>query len=136
MRRLHVPLAVAVVFLFSGAAAVFTQGGAAPQQPARQWWVNKDKPGQFGKNKVHIKLPDLKARHKGEPGWSEVVVDDENYHATYNQGAPGTKLTPRMRPDTREFFVVVEGEMRFSLEGQPAPIELHALLPDSQPSPA
>jgi mannose-6-phosphate isomerase-like protein (cupin superfamily) len=122
MRRLHVPLAVAVAFLFSGAPAVFTQGGAGAQQPPRQWWVNKGKPGEYGKNKVHIKLVDLKARHKGQAAWSEVVVDDENYHSTYNQGAPGTKLTPRMRPDTREFFVVVEGEMRFTLEGQPAPI--------------
>ena len=90
--------------------------------PPRQWWVNKDKPAQFGKNKVHIKLADLKARHKGQPNWSEVVVDDENYYSTYNQGAPGTKITSRMRPDTREFFVIVEGEMRFTLEGQPEPI--------------
>ena len=131
MRRLHLPLAVAVAFVFSGASAVFTQAGAAAQQPAtgrgqapppRQWWVNKDKPAQFGKNKVHIKLADLKARHKGQANWTEVVVDDENYHSTYNQGAPGTKITSRMRPDTREFFVVVEGEMRFTLEGQPEPI--------------
>ena len=71
---------------------------------------------------MHIKLTDLKARHKGQANWSEVVVDDENYHSTYNQGAPGTKITSRMRPDTREFFVVVEGEMRFTLEGQPEPI--------------
>ena len=62
MRRLHLPLAVAVAFICSSAPTVFTQGGAAVQQPAtgrgqappaRQWWVNKDKPGQFGKNKVH-----------------------------------------------------------------------------------
>jgi mannose-6-phosphate isomerase-like protein (cupin superfamily) len=131
MRRLHLPLAVAVAFVFSGASAVLTQGGAAVQQPAtgrgqapppRQWWVNKDKPAQFGKNKVHIKLTDLKARHKGQANWTEVVVDDENYQSTYNQGAPGTKITSRMRPDTREFFVIVEGEMRFTLEGQPEPI--------------
>ena len=67
-------------------------------------------------------MTDLKARHKGQANWTEVVVDDENYHSTYNQGAPGTKITSRMRPDTREFFVVVEGEMRFTLEGQPEPI--------------
>ena len=87
---------------------MFTQGGGG-QTPPRQWWVNKDKPGQYGKNKVHIKLVDLKARHKGQANWSEMVVDDENYYSTYNQGAPGEKITPRMRPDTREFYVVVEG---------------------------
>ena len=132
MRRLHVPLAVAIAVVFSGAPIVFTQGGTpAVQQPAaargqapspRQWWVNKDKPGQFGKNKVHIKRMDLKARHKGQANWTAVVVDDENYYSTYNQGEPGTKITARMHPDTREFFVVVEGEMRFTVEGQPDPI--------------
>lgn len=132
MRRLHVALATAAVLAFSfGTPTVFTQQGGAGtvQQPAaargtppRQWWANKNKGGQYGKNKPHIKLVDLKARHKGQPTWTEVVVDDENYHSTYNGGVPGTKITPRMRPDTREFFVVVEGEMRFTLEGQAEPI--------------
>ena len=62
MRRPSVSLAVAFALVLGGAHAVFTQGGGG-QTPARQWWVNKDKPGQYGKNKVHIKLADLKARH-------------------------------------------------------------------------
>jgi len=132
MKRLHVAMAVTVALSFPLSSSVFTeQGGAGAAQqaaggragaPPRQWWVNKDKGGQYGKNKPHIKLPDLKARHKGQASWSEVVVDDENFHATYNQGAPGAKITARMRPDTREFIVVVEGEMRFTLEGQAEPI--------------
>lgn len=133
MRRVHVAMAVAAVFTFSllGAPTVFTQQGGAgmAQQPAagrgappRQWWVNKDKGGQFGENKLHTKLSELKARHKGQANWTQVVVNDENFHASYNSGSPGTKITPRMRPDTREFLVVIEGEMRFSLEGQAEPI--------------
>ena len=132
MNRLHrVAAALAVLICSAGAATVFTQQGqitvpppaaAAPAAPPRQWWVNKDKGGQFGKHAVHVKLADLKARHKGQANWTEVVVNDEHYHSTYNSGAPGTKITPRMRPDTREFFVVVEGEMRFALEGQTEPI--------------
>ena len=126
MRRLHVAMAVTVALSFAvDVRRVYAAGRAGArrgQTPPRQWWVNKDKGGQFGKNKVHIKLADLKARHKGQPNWSEVVVDDENYPLDLQPGAPGTKITPRMRPDTREFFVVVEGEMRFTLEGQPEPI--------------
>lgn len=120
MKRLHVTMAAAAVLIFGlGTPTVFTQQApAAGTAPPRQWWVNKAQPGQFGKNKVHIKLAELKARHKGQANWTEVVVEDENYHATYSSGSPGTKITPRMRPDTREFFVVVEGEMRFTLEGQ------------------
>ena len=120
MRCLHAALAVSVALSISSPSPVYTQqGGAGAAQPAagrgqtppRQWWANKDKGAQYGKNKPHIKLADLKARHKSQANWSEVVVEDENYHSTYNQGQPGTKIMPRMRPDTREFFVVVEGEM-------------------------
>ena len=52
----------------------------------------------------------------------EVVVNDENYHAEYHQGAPGTKISTVMHPDTREFYAVMEGQVRFTLEGQPEPI--------------
>ena len=121
MKRLHVAMACAVVVAFGMAThTVYTQGAGAT--PTRQWWVNKDKPGQYGKHKPHIKLADLKARHKGQPTWTEVVVDDGNFYSTYNSGAPGTRISTRMHPDTREFFVVVEGEMRFAIEGQPEPI--------------
>src|SRR3712207_1568876 len=125
MKRLHAATIAAAVFtIFSSTPVVFTlqQGNAGRGAPPRQWWVNKAKGGRYGDNKPHIKLAELKARHKGQARWTEVVVQDENFHATYNAGAPGTTITPRMRPDTREFFVVVEGEMRFTLEGQPQPI--------------
>jgi mannose-6-phosphate isomerase-like protein (cupin superfamily) len=125
MRRLHVAIAVATL-VCGGVSTVHTQrglGGATPVPTnPRLWWVAKAQPGQYGTNKPHIKLPDLKARHKSEASWMEVVVNDENYHAEYNQGAPGFKIATRMRPDTREFFAVIEGQVRFTLEGQPAPI--------------
>src|SRR5262245_10573939 len=131
MRRLHVAAVAALTLNLTAPVVLTQQGGAGTAQqqgasrgqaPPRQWWVNKDKGGQYGRNKPHIKLGDLKARHKGQATWTEVVVADENYHATYNQGAPGTKLSPRMRPDTREFFVIIEGETQFNIEGQQHPI--------------
>lgn len=94
------------------------RGGAPP----RQWWVAKATPGQYGTNKPHIKLADLKAKHKGQPRWMEVVVNDENFHAEYHQAPPGVKLSTVMHPDTREFYAVLEGQMRFTLEGQTEPI--------------
>jgi mannose-6-phosphate isomerase-like protein (cupin superfamily) len=133
MKRLHVAMAVATFFAFSvGARTVSTQqaggggrggGGRGAQQPPAEWWAAKAKPGVYNPpNKPHIKLVDLKARHKGEANWTEVVVNDENFHSEYSQGAPGFKIATRMRPDTREFFAVIEGQVRFTLEGQPAPI--------------
>jgi mannose-6-phosphate isomerase-like protein (cupin superfamily) len=41
--------------------------------------------------------------------------------AEYNAAAPGTKSPKRFHPDTREFWVVIDGEMRVDIEGQ-API--------------
>lgn len=122
MKRLHFAIAVAAT-VGVGMTTVYTQQRAGgPAQPPRQWWAAKAKPGQYGTNTPHIKLPDLKARHKGQANWMEVVVNDENYHSEYHQGAPGTKIRTVMHPDTREFFAVMEGQMRFTLEGQAEPI--------------
>ena len=113
MKRLHGAMAVATLLAFSlGARTVYTQqqGGRGRQggpPTYRLWWAAKAKPGQYGTNKPHIKLADLKARHKGQANWMEVVVNDENWHAEYNQGAPGFKIATRMHPDTREFFAVI-----------------------------
>ena len=67
-----------------------------------------------------VKLADLKARHKGESGWTEKVVDDGRLSGEYVAAAPGTKVGRRFHPDTREWFAVVEGEVRVEIEGQPA----------------
>ena len=76
MQRLHIALTVAACL---GAGMMTVQAQRAGGPPPRQWWVAKAKPGQYGTNKPHIKLADVKARHKGQPTWMEVVVNDENY---------------------------------------------------------
>src|ERR1700719_2659434 len=105
MTHLHGALAVATLMAVGlGAPTVYTQqqGGRGGRQGGPQtyrlWWVAKAKPGQYGTNKPHIKLVDLKARHKGQANWTEVVVNDENFHSEYSQGAPGFKIATRMRP--------------------------------------
>jgi mannose-6-phosphate isomerase-like protein (cupin superfamily) len=122
MKRSHVAMAVAWLVSASLTAAHAQRGPGATSASQRLWWVAKAAPGQYGTNKPHIKLSDLKARHKGESAWTEVVVNDDNFHAEYQQGAPGFTIATRLRPDTREFFAVIEGQLRFTLEGQPAPI--------------
>jgi quercetin dioxygenase-like cupin family protein len=71
-------------------------------------------PGQ----KPWTKLADLKAAHKGEADWHQVIVDDGRLTGEYVAAAPGAKVTKRLHPDTREWFAVVEGEVRVELEGQ------------------
>jgi len=45
-------------------------------------------------------------------------VDDDHLHGEYIQSAPGSKVPRRFHPDTREFWAVVDGQLRFEIEGQ------------------
>ena len=65
-----------------------------------------------------VKLSDLKAKHKGESNWHERLVDDGRLTGDYFSAAPGTRVGPQFHPDTREWFAVVEGELRVDIEGQ------------------
>jgi quercetin dioxygenase-like cupin family protein len=71
-------------------------------------------PGQ----KVWTKLIDLKATHKASANWRELLVDDGRLTGEYVSAAPGTKVPKRLHPDTREWFAVVEGEVKVEIEGQ------------------
>jgi mannose-6-phosphate isomerase-like protein (cupin superfamily) len=47
-----------------------------------------------------------------------VIVSDEWLNSEYIMAAPGTKVSRRFHPDTREWWVVMDGEIRFDIEGQ------------------
>jgi len=69
-------------------------------------------------HKPHTKLEEVKARHKGQAEWSEWVIKDDYLWSQYIQSTPGSKVSPRFHPDTREWWVILEGEIRFNIEGQ------------------
>jgi mannose-6-phosphate isomerase-like protein (cupin superfamily) len=74
--------------------------------------------GWVAPNKPHWKLSEILAKHKGQASWRETVVSDNTLQAEYVSMGPGTK-TPRMfRPDTRAWWIVQDGQVRFSIEGQ------------------
>ncbi len=65
-----------------------------------------------------IKLADVKAKHAGQASWTEALFDDGRLMAHYIAAAPGTAQSARFHPDTREWFAVLEGEVRVEIEGQ------------------
>jgi quercetin dioxygenase-like cupin family protein len=67
-----------------------------------------------------VKLADLKKKHAARADWREIVVDDGRLTGEYVSAAPGASVSARFHPDTREWFAVVEGEVRVHIEGQPA----------------
>jgi mannose-6-phosphate isomerase-like protein (cupin superfamily) len=79
-----------------------------PVQPAT--WVAPNRP--------HWKLAELLAQHKGEANWTQTVVSDSTLHADYISMAPGAKTPRRFHPDTREWWIVQDGQIRFTIEGQ------------------
>ena len=94
------------------------------QQPARPVpttvWASKPitTPAYKAGLKPWVKVADLKAKHAGQANWQEVVVDDGRLTGEYVSAAPGSKVSRRFHPDTREWFAVVEGEVRVEIEGQ------------------
>ncbi len=114
MRRLMFVLA-AVTCATSGLAV------RAQQQPTVVWAPKPIQlPAYSGPLRPHIKLAELKARHCGEQNWRELLVDDGHLQAEYIASAPGATVSKRLHPDSRAWWVVVDGQIRVEIEGQPS----------------
>ena len=89
---------------------------------AQQYENYKAPKGAAGKwvepNRPITRLADLKKKHAGHADWGEVVVNDEMLHAEYISSAPGSSVSKRFHPDTRAWWVIMEGQVRFEIEGQ------------------
>ena len=96
-------------------------GRARGAGPAQQmvWSPKAVKPtGYTGVHKPHTKLADVLAKHKGESDWVESVVDDETLHGDFIMMGPGKRTPKRANVDTREWWIVRDGQIRFTIDGQ------------------
>ncbi|MBV9548512.1 MAG: cupin domain-containing protein [Alphaproteobacteria bacterium] len=95
------------------------RGGGGGRGPAEIWYINKGKGGVYTPpHKPLWKVADLIAAHRGQNTWSEQIIKDGLQDVTYNSAAPGTKITPRMHIEAAVAFVIIRGEMHFTVEGQ------------------
>jgi quercetin dioxygenase-like cupin family protein len=69
-------------------------------------------------NKPLTRLSDLLAKHAGEKNWTETVVSDNLFHGDYILMAPGAKTPRRFHQDNRAWWIVQDGQIRFTIEGQ------------------
>lgn len=113
MRMLVVGLALVASY---GLAVSAQQRGPAPQIV----WSPKlvAPPGWTAPHKPHTKLPELLGAHAGQADWTETIVDDDTLHAQYISMGPGRSTPRRMNADTREWWVIQDGQVRFSIDGQ------------------
>jgi len=114
----------AVAFSMLGIAATLPVPAQAPGGgqggPPEYWWVNKTQGGVYKPPMRPLwKLADLKKMHAGQNNWSEQIILDPEQDATYNSAAPGTHFGARLHPDTPAEFVVIAGEVHFTVEAQP-----------------
>lgn len=95
------------------------QGEMRGQQRLELWAPMPEKPNAFvPPHKPLTKLSDILAKHKGHQSWTEVVVDDTLFHGSYIAMAPGAKTPRRLHQDNRAFWIVQDGQIRFTIEGQ------------------
>jgi mannose-6-phosphate isomerase-like protein (cupin superfamily) len=92
---------------------------SAPQEAPLLVLSPKAKSGGWtGVHRPHTKLGDVLARHKDQTDWSETIVDDESLFAQWISMGPGRSTPRRMNGDTREWWIVQSGRLRFTVEGR------------------
>jgi mannose-6-phosphate isomerase-like protein (cupin superfamily) len=98
--------------------------GAAARPPGRQtaplimMSPKATPPGWTGVHHPHTKLSDVLGRHKNQADWAETIVDDESLNAQWISMGPGHKTPRRMNGDTREWWIVQSGTLRFTVDGR------------------
>jgi mannose-6-phosphate isomerase-like protein (cupin superfamily) len=105
-----------------GVAQAQAQPVPAPpaRAPAEPWWVEKSEGGVYRAPMRPLwRLADLQKMHPGQNNWQTQIIKDPEQDATYNSAAPGSRFGPRIHPDTPTVFVVIAGEVHFTVEGQP-----------------
>ena len=70
------------------------------------------------------RLAELKARHRGQDNWSELVILDQNSRGQVISAAPGSKVVRHLHPDSPEWWVVQEGRIRFEIESPPGNMQV------------
>jgi len=109
------------VITAAGLAACGLVGALMAQQRNEilAWGPKQITPSEWvGNNRPHYVYADLLAQHKGQANWHQVVMDDEHLKAVFISEAPGTKSPRRFHPDTREWWVITQGQIRFTIDGQ------------------
>jgi mannose-6-phosphate isomerase-like protein (cupin superfamily) len=114
-------IGVAVLLAAAGTQPAGQAPAGAASRPPQDLLVLSPKatsPGWTGVHKPQTKLADVLARHKNEEDWAETIVDDESLFAQWVSIGPGRKTPRRMNGDTREWWIVQSGTLRFTIEGR------------------
>ncbi len=120
-------LYIGVVAAAAVAMPVSAQFLGKPESPprsaarvAQQYWAPKPSaPTPYvAPNKVHWKLSEILATHRGQSDWLQPLVRNPEQESDYISLGAGKKTKPQMYADDRVMWIVQDGAMRVSIEGQ------------------
>jgi mannose-6-phosphate isomerase-like protein (cupin superfamily) len=120
MQRTHSQrcLLLMLAAALAGVTASVTRAAAGQEAPLLVLSPKAKPAGWRGVHRPHTKLSDVLARHEGETDWAETVVDDESLFAQWISMGTREKTPRRMNGDTREWWVVQSGTLKFTVEGR------------------
>ena len=93
----------------------------APRRMTGEYWAAKPATltPYVAPNRVHWKLPEILAAHRGQSDWVQPLVRNQDQDADYISMGPGKKTTPQFYADDRMIFIVQSGAIRVTMEGSP-----------------
>ncbi len=128
MRICAPAISLAILTVFSTALWAQTEepasgpaNAAARQAPPLTYiWAAKPQAAPFvAPNRPHWKITDILKSHAGQKSWSQLVVRDaDGLSASYIQMAPGEKTQSQFFVDSSIWWVVQDGQIRFTITGQ------------------
>ena len=106
-----------------------TQGTRRP--PARVFYAPKptEPTPYLPPMKPLVRLADLKQKHTGQAGWSELLVADKNNRVEVISAPPGSKVQRHLHSDSPEYWIVEEGRIRFEIEDPPERFQTFEAVP-------
>jgi len=116
-------LAGTIVMMSTGAPAQFNgredpMPVTAPKLAEPYWSAKPTKPTPYtAPNKVHWKLSEILAAHRGQTDWDQPIVRNPEQDADYISLGAGKKTKRRMYADDRVVWIVQDGTMRVSIDG-------------------
>ena len=90
----------------------------APKLADAYWSAKPTKPTPYvAPNKVHWKLSEILAAHRGQSDWVQPIIRNPEQDADYISLGAGKKTKRRMYADDRVVWIVQDGAMRVSIDG-------------------
>lgn len=90
----------------------------APKVAEEYWSAKPAKPTPYvAPNKVHWKLSEILAAHRGQSDWVQPIIRNREQDADYISLGTGKKTKPKFYADDRVVWIVQDGAMKVTIEG-------------------